>query len=192
MQRPSESSGKLFRKGVRQLRQKNSAVSGAGSFRQSAHTGTREKRRKGRLQMRHSSGKSSEKRPCDTVPKIGGKNSESDTARLLLEKTHLPVNLHSTTNPPVTEPRPLPSRDRKGAVRHLNPCLTVRERSGTSTLAARMNLLRQVVVQPDLLDDMQLPFQVIDVMLFVQQDLLEQLPRPVVAHVRGHLDSCIQ
>src|ERR1022692_4801222 len=185
MQRPSESSGKLFRKGVRQLRQKNSAVSGAGSFKQSAHTGTREKRRKGRLQMRHSSGKSSEKRPCDTVPKIGGKNSESDTARLLLEKTHLPVNLHSTTNPPVTEPRPLPSRDRYRAA-------TVRERSGTSTLAARMNLLRQVVVQPDLLDDMQLPFQVIDVMLFVQQDLLEQLARPVVAHVRGHLDRFIQ
>src|SRR5580700_9648264 len=98
MQRPSESSGKLFRKGVRQLRQKNSALNGAGSFRQSAQTGTREKRRKGRSQMRHSSGKSSEKRPCDTVPKIGGKNSENDAARLLLEKTHLPVNLHSTTN----------------------------------------------------------------------------------------------
>src|ERR1019366_10801999 len=162
MQRPSEPSGKLFRKGVRQLRQKNSALSGAGSFRQSAHPGTRDKRRKGRSQMRHSWGKSSEKRPCDTVPKIGGKDSGSDKARRLLEKTHLPVNLHSTTNPP------------------------------GSGLAARMNLLRQVVVQPNLLDDMQLPFQVIDVMLFVQQDLFEQLARSVVAHVRGHLDGCIQ
>src|ERR1039457_6358312 len=113
MQRPSESSGKLFRKGVRQLRQKNSAVSGAGSFRQSAHTGTREKRRKGRLQMRHSSGKSSEKRPCDTVPTIGEKSGGSEPARRLLEKPPPPVNLHSTTTPPVTEPRPLPSRDRK-------------------------------------------------------------------------------
>lgn len=54
--------------------------------------------------MRHSSGNSSEKRPCDTVPKIGGENSENDKARLLLEKTHLPVNLHSTTNPAVNEP----------------------------------------------------------------------------------------
>jgi len=47
--------------------------------------------------MRQSSGKSSEKRPCATLPKIGGKNSGSDKARLLLEKTHLPVNLYSTT-----------------------------------------------------------------------------------------------
>src|ERR1017187_2580827 len=115
MQRPSESSGKLFRKGVRQLRQKNSAVSGAGSFRQSAHTGTREKRRKGRLQMRHSSGKSSEKRPCDTVPKIGGKNSESDTARLLLEKTHLPVNLHSDL---ITNAALVGEEQRKKAMRY--------------------------------------------------------------------------
>src|ERR1017187_4540852 len=140
MQRPSESSGKLFRNGVRQLRQKNSALRGAGSVRQSAHTGTRVNRRNGRLQMRHSSGKSSEKRPCDTVPKIGGKNSESDNARLLLEKTHLPVNLHSTTNPPLFYNKPFPWWRRRFRLRF-------------STLPARMNLLRQVVVQPDLLDD---------------------------------------
>jgi len=150
-----------LRKGVRQFRQKNSALSGAGCFRQSAQTGTREKRPRGRSQMRQSSGKSSEKRPCDTVPKIGGKNSESGNARLLLEKTHLPVNLHSTTNPPGLR------------------------------FAARMNLLREVVVQPDLLDDVQLSFQIIDVMLFVEQDLFEQLARSVVAHVRGHLDGFI-
>jgi hypothetical protein len=47
--------------------------------------------------MRQSSGKRSEKRPCETLPKIGAENSGSDKARLLLEKTHLPVNLHSTT-----------------------------------------------------------------------------------------------
>jgi hypothetical protein len=95
--------------------------------------------------MRHSSGKSSEKRPCDTVPKIGGKDSANDNARRLLEKTHLPVNLYSTTN----------------------PC--------NSVFPARMNLLRQIVIQPDLIDDMQLPFEIVDVMFFVQQDLFEQL-----------------
>src|SRR5579871_501285 len=93
MQRPVESSGKLLRNGVRQLRQKNSALSGAGSCRQSAHTGTSEKRCRGRSHTRHSSGKRSEKRPWETVPKIGGKSSESDKARRLLEKTHLPGEL---------------------------------------------------------------------------------------------------
>src|SRR5579862_4239027 len=98
MQRPSESRGKLLRYGVRQLRQKYSAVRGGGCFRQSAQTGTEENLSSGRSQMRHSSGKMSEKRPCETVPKIGGGEAGSDKARLLLEKTHLPVNLHFTSN----------------------------------------------------------------------------------------------
>jgi len=93
--------------------------------------------------MRHSSGNRREKRPCETLPKIGGKKSGSDKARLLLEKTHLPVNLHST----------------------LIPALL--------SLPARVNLLRQIIFQPNLFHDMQLPFQVVDMMLFVQQDLLE-------------------
>src|SRR5579862_8318673 len=93
MQRPSESSGKLFRNGVRQLRQKNSAVSGWGSRRQPAQTGMCVNFWRGRSQMRHSSGKTSEKRPCETVPKTGGRKPGNDMARLLLEKTHLPGEL---------------------------------------------------------------------------------------------------
>src|SRR5437588_12937916 len=98
MQRPSESSGKLLAKAVRQFKQKNSALSGAGSRKHSSQTGTRENLRRGRSQTRHSSGKSREKNPCDSVPKIGGTHSENARVRLLLEKTHLPVNFHFTTN----------------------------------------------------------------------------------------------
>jgi hypothetical protein len=40
--------------------------------------------------MRQSSGKSSAKRPWEIVPNIGGIDSENDSARRLLEKTHPP------------------------------------------------------------------------------------------------------
>lgn len=126
---------------MRQLRQKNSAVSGAGSRRQSAQTGTRENRYNGRSQTWHSSGNRIEKRPWGTCPKIGGIRSESDKARLLLEKTHLPVILYFTTKP--------------------------------SRLTSRVHLLREVIVDADLVDDVQLPFQIVDVMFFVQKNLLE-------------------
>ncbi len=151
-----------MRKGVRQFRQKNSALSGAGSFRQPAHTGTQVKPSKGRSQIRHWSGKRSEKRPCETLPKIGEKKSGRAKARLLLEKTHLPGEF-----PFYNKARPL-------------------QASG-----AGMNLLRQVILNADLFHDVQLAFEIVDVMFFVEQDLFEQFARPIVAHRRGNLNGFV-
>ena len=39
--------------------------------------------------------------------------------------------------------------------------------------AVWMNLLGQVILQPDLFNDVQLPFQIVDVMFFIKQNLFE-------------------
>src|ERR1019366_4162242 len=89
MQSPFSSRGKPLLKGVWQLLQKYAARIGAGVFRHSAHTGTRLIRVNGRLQIRHSSGNTTEKSPCGIL-QARLKSASAEPTRVL-EKAHLPV-----------------------------------------------------------------------------------------------------
>src|SRR5271166_5089428 len=53
-------------------------------------------------------------------------------------------------------------------------------------------LLRQVVRDSHLADGVQLPFQPIDVVLFVVENFLRQVARAIIARSRTHLDALIQ
>src|SRR5215831_20220593 len=65
----------------------------------------------------------------------------------------------------------------------------------TSTTACRFSVfqqLRQVVLVCHLLDGMQLAFEVVDMMFFVDQNLLQQLARTVVGGGHAGLDAVVQ
>src|SRR5437016_1549649 len=71
---------------------------GCGALRQARQTGTREISERGLLQILQSSGKKSEKRPCETLRTTGKLKIEGNTAaNLLLEKTHLQQHRYCTT-----------------------------------------------------------------------------------------------
>src|SRR5216683_2814820 len=63
--------------------------------RHAAQTGTRVNSVSVLLQMRHSSGKTSEKKPYGTLRKTEGRATREPESSLLLEKTHLRRTSHS-------------------------------------------------------------------------------------------------
>src|SRR5262249_10144630 len=87
-QLPCSSRGNAFKKGVRQLTQKNSAASGSGFATHAGHTRIRGISSRGKPQRRQSSGKNREKKARKVARTTEGPEF-AIAARLLLEKTHL-------------------------------------------------------------------------------------------------------
>ena len=55
-----------------------------------------------------------------------------------------------------------------------------------------MQLLREVVLQPDLADRLELRLDPVDVLLLADEDVREKFPGPVVALRHGQLDATIE
>jgi hypothetical protein len=55
-----------------------------------------------------------------------------------------------------------------------------------------VDLLREVVLQPHFIDLMELSFDPVDVALFVDHDVLEQLPRGVILRIEASFDSRLE
>src|SRR5262245_883312 len=76
-----------------------------------------------------------------------------------------------------------------------NSLLSLQSQRNLSDLrrqGGNMNLLRQIVIQAYLVDDVKLTFEVVDVMIFVEQNLIKQLTGSIVAGFDGRLDSRVE
>src|ERR1035441_4098467 len=87
-----------------------------------------------------------------------------------------------------------PFRSRLGKVLSVSLVLQSRERKGALTLVlfAFVKLLCQIIIQADFFNRMELALQIIYVLFFVLQDLLEQRARCIVADLDGLPDRGIQ